>query len=119
LDDAAGVVAVQGGERTAQDFDALGHVQVEGGGLALAVRHGRRDTVSNQTYTAHTEGRAGAEAARGDLQVLRIVLAVLDHDARHGDQGLRQVHPRLASLDALGIDDAHGRRQVETLLLRA
>ena len=30
-----------------------------------------------------TEGRAGTEAARGYLQVLGVVLAVLNHQARH------------------------------------
>ncbi len=63
LDDPAGIAAVQGGCRAAQDFDAFGGIEVEGGRLALTVRGAGGDAVSNQLDAAYTKRRAGAEAA--------------------------------------------------------
>ncbi len=119
LHDTARVIAVQGREWAAQHFDAFGHVEIEGGGLALAVGHGRRNAVRNQANAAHAEGRARAEAARGDLQVLRIVLPVLHHDARNGGERFGQIDAWLGVADARGVDDVDRGRQIEAGLLRA
>jgi len=99
------VVAVDGGKWSAQHFDALGRIEVEGGGLALAIGHAGRNAIADQFDAAHAEGRAGAEAARRDLQVLRVVLAVLRNQARYGGQRFRRVDADLAILDAGAVDD--------------
>ena len=63
LDHAAGVAAVQGRCRAAQHFDAFGGVEVERGGLALAVWGAGRDAVGDEFEAAHAERRTGAKAA--------------------------------------------------------
>jgi len=103
-DHAARRGAVKSGERAAQHLDALRRAQVEVGRLPLPVGHARRNAVGNEADAAHAEGRAGAEAARGDLQVLGVVLPVLHHDARHAAQALREVHLRPALADLLAVE---------------
>ncbi len=75
---AAGGVTIQGREGAAQHFDALDAVEIDIGGLSLAVRHGRRDAIDVHADAAHAVGRAGAKATHRELQILRIVLAILD-----------------------------------------
>ena len=104
LDHAARMVAIDGRKRSAQHFDALGRIEVEGSGLALAIGHAGRNAIADQFDTAHAEGRAGAEAARRDLQVLRVVLAVLHNQARHGSQRFRRIDADLTILDAGAVD---------------
>ncbi len=87
-DDAARRIAIERRERPAQHLDALCGAERERRRLPLPVGHRRRDAVRDQSYSPHAEGRARAEAARLDLQVLRIVLAVLHRDARHAPQAL-------------------------------
>src|SRR6266850_7940177 len=87
-DDAARGIAVERRERPAQHLDALRRAERERGRLALPVGHGRRDAVGDEPDAAHAEGRARAEAARLDLQVLRVVLPVLHGDARHAPEAL-------------------------------
>ena len=111
------MVAVDRRERPAHDLDALGAVEVEGRRLALAVRHRGRDAVGDEADAAHAEGRAGAEAARGNLQILRVVLAVLHIDPGHPGQRLGSVDPRLVGADFAGIDDVDRGRQIETAVL--
>ncbi len=96
LDHPAGVAAVDAGERAAQHLDALQAVQIEGRRLALAVGVGQRHAIGQQLDTANAEGRAGAEATRGHLQILRVVLPVLHHQAGHAAERLGQIDPRLA-----------------------
>jgi hypothetical protein len=100
-------------EKAAQHFDALRHIKVEGGGLSLAVRHAGRDAVGDQLHAAHAEGGAGAEAARGNLQILRVVLAVGCHQSRHGGQRLAGVDARLGLGDAGGVDNIDRRRHIK------
>src|SRR6266550_3149278 len=72
-DDAAGGVAVERCERSAQHLDAARRAEREGRRLPLAVGHGGGDAVGDEPDAAHAESRARAEAARGDLQVLGVV----------------------------------------------
>ena len=55
LDHAAGVAAIQRRRRAAQHFDALGRVEVERRGLALAIRGTGGDAVGDQLDAAHAE----------------------------------------------------------------
>src|SRR5690606_39074322 len=80
-DHAARRIAVQRGERTAQDLHAIRAGEAEVRELALAVGHRRRDAVRVQPQPAHPEGRARAEAADGELRVLRQVLPVAREQA--------------------------------------
>ena len=50
-------IAVQTGKRTAQHLNAFRRRQIEGRCLTLPVGHGRRNAVSQQSHTAHAEGR--------------------------------------------------------------
>src|SRR5471032_1233912 len=104
LDHAAGMVAVDSRKRSAQYFDALGGIEVEGGGLALAIGHGGGYAVADQAHAAHAKGGTGAKAARGNLQILRIVLAVLHHQPGHGGQRFRGVDADLTILDTGAVD---------------
>ena len=64
---------------------------------------------ADQAHAAHAEGRTRAEAARRNLQVLRVVLPVLDHDAGHAPERLGEVHLRPREL--AGVDgDEHADR---------
>ena len=74
-------VAIKSGERTAQDLDAVGPIEIEESRLTLPIGHGERYVVLKQTHAAHAEGGARAEATRGDLQILGIVVAILHDDA--------------------------------------
>src|SRR6267142_5578711 len=71
-DHASGSVAVKAGERAAQHLDALRRAQVEAGRLPVPVGHAGWNAVGDEADAAHAEGRARAEAARGDLQVLGV-----------------------------------------------
>src|SRR5258705_136236 len=72
--------------------------------VALAVGHRGRDAVGDEAHAAHAEGRARAEAARGDLQVLGVVLAVLHHEAGHAPQTLGEIHLRPALAQLIRVD---------------
>ncbi len=119
VDHAAGGVAVERGERPAQHLDALGGVQGESRRLPLAVGHGGRDAVGDQPDAAHAEGRAGAETARGDLQVLGVVLPVLHHDARHPAEAFREIDLGAALADFIAVDAVDRRRDLEAGLRHA
>ena len=71
---------------------------------ALAVGHGRRNAVGNQANAAHAERRARAKASRRDLQVLRVVLAVLDDNARDAPEALGEIDLRPAFADLVGVE---------------
>ena len=114
LDHPAGVAAIQGGGRAAQDFDAVGGVEVEGGGLALAIRGAGGDAIGNQLDPAYAKRRTRAKTTGGNLQVLGIVLAVLHHQPRHAGQGFRGIDAQLAVADLLTADAVHRVGQVET-----
>jgi hypothetical protein len=47
---------------------------------------------------------SNTEAARGNLQVLRIILAILDHQPRYRGQRFGSVDTRLGGTDLAGVD---------------
>jgi hypothetical protein len=104
-DDAARGIAIQRRERAAQHLDAVGAGEVEVADLALTVGHRRRDAVGVQAQAAH------AEAARADLQVLGVVVAVGDDQARHARHRLRQVDHRAAVTQRRRLDASTPRRR--------
>ncbi len=85
LDDAAGRVAVERRERTAQDLDPLCGIQIELRDLTLPVRTGGRNAVLVHAHAADAEGGIRADAANGDLLVLGVVVAVAGQQS--GDDG--------------------------------
>ena len=114
LNDPASIAAVKRGCRAAQDFDALGGVEIKGRGLALAVRCAGGDAVGNQFDAAHAKRGAGTKATGRDLQVLRVVLPVLHHQAWNAGQHFRRVDAQLAITDLLLIDAVYRVGQVKT-----
>ncbi len=88
-------------------------LQLDGTGLPLAVGHGERDAVLHEPDAAHPEGGAGAEATRGDLQVLGIVVAIAHDDAGDPAEQVGQVGADALALDGLGPDGVEGERQSE------
>src|SRR5690606_35066835 len=119
LDDAAGGVAVQGGQRAAQDLDALQAIEVEQCRLALAVGHGQGDTVLHQAHPAHAELRAGTEAARGYLQVLGVVLAAQRHQPGDPLQGFGEVGAQVGGVQLFRGHGMPGQRQLQVLAIIA
>ena len=119
LHHAAGSVAIELGQRPAQDLDPSGRAERDVRRLALAVGHGRGDAVDDEPHAADTKGRARAEAADRELQILRIVLPVEHADARHAVQRFRQVDLRAGALDRLARHRADGGRRVEARLSAA
>lgn len=109
------MVAVHGGEGAAHHFDAFGGVEVEGGGLALAVRVAGGDAVGDQLDAAHAESGAGTEAAHRYLQVLGVVLAILDDQAGDAGQCLRGIHAEVARLVGAHVDRIDREGQIETV----
>jgi hypothetical protein len=75
--------------------------------------------VGDEADAAHAEGRARAEAARGDLQILGVVLAVLHHDAGHAPEALREVDLRPAGADLVGVEPVDRGRHLQARLRHA
>ena len=115
-DHAAGGVAVERREGPAQHFDVIGRAEIELRELALPVGHGARNAIGVQPHAAHAEARARAEAAHGELQILRVVLAALHGDARHLVERLGQVDLQLTLADLLRIDAVDRDRQIKARL---
>ena len=115
-DHAARAVAVQGGEGPAQHLDPRGGGQVEVRHLPLAIGHRGRDAVGVQAQPAHAERRPRAEAARRELQVLRVVLPVVGGQAGHAIQGLGQMDAGAGAAQRVGVDH---RRRIRRVLQRA
>ena len=82
----------------------------------MTIRHGGGNTVGDQAHAAHAEGGPCAKAARGNLQILRVVLAVLRDDAGHTIQRLGQIDLRFVFADDAGIDAINRHRQIEAVL---
>lgn len=117
-DHAAGRTAMAQGQRPAQHFDAIQRRQREARRLALPVRAAGRNAVDDESDTPDAEGRPRTEAARLDLQVLRVVVAIQRGEARHPLQRLGQVHLALALAQGQGID-ARDRARRRRLRARA
>ncbi len=110
---AARGVAVQGREGTPQHLYALDAIEIDIGGLALAVRHGCRDPIDIHANAAHAVGRAGAEAAHRELEILSVVLTVLDLQPRHAGQRLGEVNARGGMTHLFPVDHADGGRRIQ------
>jgi hypothetical protein len=119
LDDPARGISIEARERTAQDFDPLGGGKVEGGGLPLSIGHRRGDAIGDEAHAAHAESGATAEAARGHLQVLRVVLAVLHDDAGHAIDRLGKIHLGFVFADRARVDHVDRRRNAQRVLREA
>jgi hypothetical protein len=110
--DAARAVAVQRRERPAQHLDALGTGQVEMRDLTLPIGHRGGNAIRIEPQPAHAEGGPGPEAARAELQVLRIVLPLVGHQPGHAHQRLGQVHHRTGFAQRLLVDHGGGKGRV-------
>jgi hypothetical protein len=78
----------------------------------LTVGNRRRDVVHDQLDAADAETRPRPESARADLQILRIVLAVLDHEARHARQRFGEIDQRLSEPQVRALDHVDGGRRI-------
>ena len=106
-------VAVQHRERATQHLDALCAGQVKVRHLALAVGHGGGDAVSVQAQATHAKRRPRAKAAGADLQVLCVVVAVVDHQARHAGHHLGQIDHRPGITQCAGVNCGDGKRRLQ------
>src|SRR3569832_1918378 len=113
VDHAARGIAVQRGITAAYHLDLPRRTQVEVRALSLAVGHGRGYAVDIKPYAAQAEGRARAEAANGDLQILRVILAVIRDHAWYAHQGLGEIHEGLSGMDAVCVEGGLGERRIE------
>ena len=119
LHDTARGVAVETREGAAQHLDAVGGGEVEGRGLALTIGHRRWNAVGDEAHAAHSERGSAAEAARRDLQVLGVVLAVLNHDSGNAVERLGEIHLGIVLADDARIHRVDGGWNVITRLGRA
>ena len=103
----------------AQHLQAVGGCQADGGGLALAIGRGGRYAIDQQSDAAHAKGRPGAKAADGDLQILGIVLAFEDGQARGADQRFGQINLRATALNGLAVDTLDSGGGIKTAHFRA
>ena len=87
--------------------------EAEAPGLPLPVRHRLRDVVLVQPHAAHAECRARAIAARTELQILRVIVAVGREHARHAHQRFGQADRGLSVAYRGAVDDVGRRRDVE------
>ena len=117
LDHPARSIPVERREGSPHYLDPLRRTQIEVGGLPLAVGGGGGDPVRVKAHAANAELRMRTEPARGNLQVLRIVLPVLDDHAGHSRQALRQIDHRFALADGIGVDAVDRDRQFEAVAL--
>jgi hypothetical protein len=83
---------------------ALRPGKVEVRHLALPVGAGGRNAVGIQADAPHAETGARAEAARADLQVLRVVVAQVDDQPGHAAHRLREVDHRAGGTQRGGVD---------------
>ena len=105
-----GRVAIQRRVGAAQHLDALRRRKVYVADLPLPVRHRRGDSIHKNLHAAHAEGGPSTMAANRQLQVLRVVLPVLQQQARYAGKGFRQVHLPLAIARALTVHHGDRRR---------
>ena len=115
LHDTARRVAVQRGERPAQYLDAIDRAEVDVRQLALPVRLRRRNAVDVQPHAADAEARPRTEAADRQLQVLRVVLAVLQREPRHPAEALGQVDLQAAGADVGAVDPVDRSGHIERI----
>ena len=115
-DHPARTAAVEHGKRPPQHLHARRAGQVEVRHLSLPVGHGGGDAVGVQADAAHAEAGAGAEAARADLQVLRVIAAVGDDQPGHPCQALRQVDHRPGLAQRLAVDAGDRKRRLQRAL---
>ena len=114
LHHAAGGIAIQRRERATHDLHGLAAQEVEVRKLPLAIGHGCRDAVGIQPQAAHAEGGARAEAANGELRILRVVLPVQRNDARNPHQRFRHVDQRPVAV-AVQLHGVDRRRHIDIL----
>ena len=107
LYDAARGIAIELRQRARQHLHAGGRAQGHGGRLALPVGRGGRNAVGDEANAAQPKGRPRAKPANGNLHVLRVVVAVERHHARHLGQGLRQIDSGPSLLNGAGVDVLH------------
>ena len=89
------------------------------GQLPLAIGLRRGDAIDIEAHAANTEGRSRAEAANRQLQVLRIVVAVLDRESRNDTQALGQIDLQTPRTYRIAIDAIDRRGHVEGIRLGA
>ena len=97
------------------NLSVLYGADVDIGGLPLAIRHRCGNAVHVEAHAPHAKRGACAKAAAGYLQVLRVVLAVLDLQARHACQPFRQVDARLLPAHGAALDDVDRSRRLQHL----
>lgn len=110
---AARGVAVKRREGAAQHLDVIGRTQIKLRELALTVRHCAGNAIRVEAHAAHAEAGARTEAPHRELQILGVILAALDRNARDLDQRLRQVDLQLALVDPSSAYGVHRHRKVK------
>ena len=83
--------------------------QWEIGHLPRPIGRTGRDTVHKQAHATHPETGSRPITAHRNLQVLGIVLAIANHQARHTRQALRQIDLGLPIAQRFTIDHIDGR----------
>jgi hypothetical protein len=72
--------------------------------LPLPVGGRGRNAIDEQAHAAHPERGARTIAAHGNLQVLRVVLAVQRHEAGHAPQAFGEVDLQRVGADFVAFD---------------
>ena len=111
VDHAAGGVAIERGEGPADHFQAFDRAEIDAVGLGLTVGQGFGNAVDAYANAAHAEGRARAETANRNAQVLGEVAAVVGVDAGRAIERGIQLRLGATLLDILCLGHVDRRRR--------
>ena len=102
-------IPVKGSGCAAQDFDPVGHREIEVVDLGLAVGESSGQSVNKNFDLSNSECRSRSKATNLDSCILRKVSAFLHEKAGHAGQGFPEGDARASQSQCVGPDDTDTR----------
>ena len=113
LDHAPRRIAVERREWAAQHFHALSRRQRETRYLPGTIGRARRNAIDQHFDATYAKAGARAISTRRNLQILRVVAAVLHVDTGNASECFGKIDLQLTGAQRVAIDDVDRRRNVE------